>query len=55
MKLNPTHYLAIDMLACGESNKAIAEKLNVAPETVSKWRGDFDFQAALRYNVGFCF
>lgn len=27
MKLNPPHYLAIDMLVTGESNKAIAEKL----------------------------
>jgi len=47
MKLNPTHYLAIDMLASGESNISIAEKLSVAPETISKWRGDLAFQSEL--------
>jgi len=47
MQLNPTHYLAIDMLMTGASNKEIAKKLKVAPETVSKWRSDFNFQAEL--------
>jgi len=48
MQLNPPHYLAIEMLVSGESNKAIAEKLSVAPETVSKWRGDLVFQTELK-------
>lgn len=41
MKLSPQH------LALGENNKSVAENLNLAPETVSRWRSDFNFQAAL--------
>lgn len=47
MKLTPQHHKAIEALAMGENNKSVAEKLNLAPETVSRWRSDFDFQAAL--------
>ena len=34
-------------MALGENNKSVAEKLSVAPETVSRWRSDFEFQAAM--------
>lgn len=47
MKLSPQHLKAIEYLAMGENNKSVAEKLNLAPETISRWRSDFEFQAAL--------
>ena len=47
MKLTPQHLRAIEHLAVGETNKSVAEKLDIAPETVSRWRSDFDFQAVL--------
>jgi len=47
MKLTPRHNKAIELLASGATVKNVAEKLGIAPETVSRWRGDFDFQAAL--------
>ena len=47
MKLSPQHHLAIQHLAMGENNKSVAEKLNLAPESISRWRGDLDFQAVL--------
>ena len=47
MKLTPQHHKAIEALAMGENNKSVAEKLNIAPETISRWRADFDFQATM--------
>ena len=47
MKLSPQHHKAIESLAMGENNKNVAEKLGIAPETVSRWRSDFEFQAAM--------
>jgi len=47
MKLSPQHRRAISLLAQGMSNKAAAEELGLAPETVSRWKSDFDFKAAL--------
>ena len=47
MNLKPVHHKAILLMAEGQTNKAIAESLKVAPETVSSWRGDYDFKAAL--------
>ena len=47
MKLTPRHNKAIELLASGATVKGVAKELGIAPETVSRWRGDFDFQAAL--------
>jgi len=47
MKLKPVHHRAILLMAEGTTNKAIAEQLKVAPETVSSWKGDYDFKASL--------
>jgi len=47
MKLTPQHHKAIELLASGTNVKSVAKELGIAPETVSRWRGDFDFQAAL--------
>lgn len=47
MKLTPQHYKAIELLAMGGNNKSVAERLDIAPETVSRWRSDFEFQAAM--------
>ena len=37
----------VTLLARGSNGKDTAEKLGVTTETVSRWRSDFDFQAAL--------
>jgi len=47
MKLSAQHLKAIEALAMGENNKVVAEKLNLAPETVSRWLADFEFKARL--------
>ncbi|MBL1320244.1 MAG: helix-turn-helix domain-containing protein [Methylophaga sp.] len=47
MKLSPQHHQAIILLSEGLNNKEVAEKLSVAPETVSRWKADFNFQAEL--------
>ena len=47
MKLNNQHHKAIELLATGSNGKEAAEKLGVAQETISRWRADFEFQAAL--------
>jgi len=48
MKLTPTHLKACDLLASGMSNMEVSKEINTAPETVSRWKNDFDFAA--RYN-----
>ena len=48
MKLSAQHHIAIELTAAGLKNVEIAEKLSVAAETVSKWRGDLVFQAELK-------
>jgi hypothetical protein len=47
MKLNAQHHQAITLLSEGLTNKSVAEKLDVAQETVSRWKADYDFQAEL--------
>ena len=47
MKLTPQHYKAVEYLATGMNVKSVAEELGIAAETVSRWRADFNFQAAL--------
>ena len=47
MKLTPQHHKAIECLAMGKNVKSVADELGIAAETVSRWRADFNFQAAL--------
>jgi len=47
MKLSAQHLKAIEALAMGKNVKNVAKELGIAPETVSRWRGDFEFQASL--------
>ncbi len=47
MKLTPQHHKAIELFSTGLTNKAVAEELNIAPETISRWKSDFTFQAEL--------
>ena len=48
MKLTPIHLKACDLLASGMSNMEVSKEIDTAPETVSRWKNDFDFAA--RYN-----
>ena len=43
--LNENQLLAVQMLASGHTGRAIAEKLNVTPETVCRWKSEAEFQA----------
>ena len=45
--LNESQLLGARLLAAGESGKVVAEKLNVAPETISRWRKQPEFEAYL--------
>ena len=47
MKLNAQHHKAIILLSEGLNNKEVAERLGLAPETISRYKADYDFQAAL--------
>lgn len=47
MKLSAQHQQAIILLSEGQNNKAVAETLNIAPETISRWKADFNFMAEL--------
>jgi len=47
MKLSPQHHKAISLLAQGLSNKSVAKELGLAPETISRWKSGFGFQAKL--------
>jgi predicted transcriptional regulator len=47
MKLTPQHHKAIELMVMGSTNKNVAETLNIAPETVSRWKSDYEFQAEL--------
>ena len=47
MKLTTQHTRAIELLALGETGRSTAQKLGVSEETVSRWKSDFDFMAAL--------
>jgi transcriptional regulator with XRE-family HTH domain len=38
IEINKNQFLAVQMLAAGKSGKAVAEALNVAPETISRWQ-----------------
>ena len=38
IKIKRNQFLAVQMLATGKSGKAVAEALNVAPETISRWQ-----------------
>jgi len=46
MKLNAQHHKAIILLSEGLNNKEVAKRLGLAPETISRYKSDFDFQAA---------
>ncbi|MDF2578241.1 MAG: Helix-turn-helix of insertion element transposase [Chlamydiales bacterium] len=46
-KLNESQCIAVQMLLNGYSGKAIAESLNIAAETISRWRKLPEFQVAL--------
>ena len=43
--LNENQLLAIPLVAQGVSGKDIANKLNVAKETISRWKKNPEFQA----------
>jgi len=47
MKLSPQHHQTISLLATGMTNKSVAKELGLAPETISRWKSDFDFKAEL--------
>ena len=47
-KLNENQLLAIPLVAQGVSGKDIANKLNVAKETISRWKKIPEFQAEVR-------
>jgi len=47
MKLTAQHHKAIELIVSGINGKNAAEKIGVTQETISRWRSDFDFQAAL--------
>ena len=47
MKLKPVHHEAVLLFVSGTSNKDIAKKLKVTPETVSIWKNDYAIQAEI--------
>ncbi len=47
MKLTPQHHKAIILLSEGLNNKEVAEQLKLAPETISRYKADFNFKAEL--------
>ena len=47
MKLTAQNLKAIELLASGVNGKDTSEKIGVTPETISRWRSDFAFQAEL--------
>jgi len=51
MKLTEKHHRAIELMILGMKGIDIGAKLNIAPETISRWRADFDFQAALNQQL----
>ncbi len=53
MKLIPQHHKATELFSMGLTNKAVAEELNIAPETISHWKSDFTFQAELNVLLKF--
>lgn len=46
-KLNENQYIAIQMLAGGSTCSAIADKLKVRKETISRWKQQPEFQEEL--------
>jgi uncharacterized protein YjcR len=47
MKLTAQHYEAMNYLIQGVNGRDTAAKLGVTEETVSRWKHDYDFQAAM--------
>ncbi len=47
MKLTPQHYEAINQLLQGVNGTDTAAKIGVSRETVSRWKADCDFMAAM--------
>ena len=47
MRIEPKHEKAITLMVQGLNCKTVAEQIGVSPETVSRWRGDHSFKAAL--------
>jgi transposase-like protein len=43
-KLNKNQLLAAQMLATGQSGRDVAKALNIAPETISRWRQQAEFK-----------
>ena len=47
MKMNEKMFAAVTLLALGNSVKQTAERLAVTPKTITTWRGDPGFMAAV--------
>lgn len=47
MKLNEKQSMAVTLLAMGNNCKQVAEYLSVTPKTISTWRADPEFRAAI--------
>lgn len=47
MKLNEKQHAAITLLALGKTGKEVAEELSVTPKTITTWRTDPEFRAAI--------
>ncbi|SDZ17896.1 helix-turn-helix domain-containing protein [Nitrosomonas sp. Nm33] len=47
MELSEKQYTAVTLLALGKTCKEVAEQLGVTPKTVSVWRADPEFRAAV--------
>ena len=46
-KLNENQLLAVQLVASGLSGKEIAKKLNIQPETLSRWKNEPEFMAGV--------
>jgi transposase len=50
-ELNNNQLLAVQMLASGMNGRDIAKELKVRPETLSRWKAEPEFEAAVNYIV----
>lgn len=46
-KLKENQFVAVGLLAAGMPSNEVAKKVGVTPETISRWRRDWEFVAAL--------
>lgn len=51
MKINAVHQEAIVLIASGLNNKRVAKQLDIAQETVSRWKSDYNFRALLNQQL----